>query len=259
MSKHGASDATDRALRDAGKDGVAEFGKEAGADPGETVCGRRVEMFPSVSIAGSEQESGKLRTADDDSSCDGERALAGGRVDFNVEGVDDALEKERDLDVQELKTSLVTVSVCVCKGARVWAHLSSDQETEGEQDSTFRTPVLLGPDIWQELFDDVPIPPRLLLIADGVFLADVGRDGWLFRFDRRRFRIPLGGVVGVVFLLLVPFRTRVSLRCLARCFRQFVFPFSRFLLLRLRCSCRRLGRVGIAGVVGVRSGEGEDR
>lgn len=38
VSKHGPSDAADRALRDAGKDGVAEFGKEAGADPGETVC-----------------------------------------------------------------------------------------------------------------------------------------------------------------------------------------------------------------------------
>lgn len=52
MSKHGTSDTADRALRDAGKDGVAEFGKEAGADPGETVCGRRVEMFSPVSIAG---------------------------------------------------------------------------------------------------------------------------------------------------------------------------------------------------------------
>lgn len=54
VSKHGTSDAADRALRDARKDGVAEFGKEAGADPGETVCGRRVEMISPVSIAGLE-------------------------------------------------------------------------------------------------------------------------------------------------------------------------------------------------------------
>lgn len=58
VSKHGPSDATDRALRDAGKDGVAEFGEEASADSGETVWGGGVGTFP-VSIAGLDRGRGK--------------------------------------------------------------------------------------------------------------------------------------------------------------------------------------------------------
>lgn len=98
MSKDGAGDAPDGALGNVGEDGVAQLGEEAGADAGKSICSGTTSARESVRGKG-----GRVRrTANDDGTGDGKDALAGGRVDLDVERVDDVLEEEGDLDVEEL-------------------------------------------------------------------------------------------------------------------------------------------------------------
>lgn len=113
MRKDRASDPSDRALGDTRKDGVPEFGEDAGADPREAVCRRfRVRT----------QHSGGdtlLRTAENDGASDGKETLSGRGVDFDIEGVDDVFEEERHLHIQELRVRGIQFF-------RSWSFMSED-------------------------------------------------------------------------------------------------------------------------------------
>lgn len=163
------------------------------------------------------------RTAKDDGAGDGKDALAGSRVDLDIERVDDIFEEERHLYVEKLYRT--NVSVVREQRCREQAHLSSDEQGNRQQHPRLRTPVVLRPHVRQELLDDVPISTRLLLVADNFCLADVLRLPALLLADG--------------LLLLMPLWPRVRLRRLVRRFRELVFTF----LLRLR-SGLRLARLG---------------
>lgn len=128
-------------------------------------------------------------------------------------------------------------------------HLAADEQAECEEDPRLGAPVVLGPHVGQELLDDVPVAPRLLLVADVVGPADVGRlacAAVLLLAARR--------------LLLVALGARVGLGRLVRRLGELVLALLLRRLGALRLSGLGRGRrVGaIASVVGVGAEEGED-
>lgn len=129
-------DLADGLLSDRREHGVPELGEQAREDPGESIW-HEVSGFSA--LGSSTRDSSGLTSSNGPSCNDPDRRRLG---EGEIEGVDDVLEEEGDLDVEEL---------------------ASNQQSKREDDSSLDAAVRSGPDVGDEAGEDRTVGEVLLL------------------------------------------------------------------------------------------------